>query len=211
MENMELVEHCKYASLYLGFCVSSFPELGFQCLLSLHLSFSCWMAPELLTGRTSNTAMSDVRMPRTFRERLKTETEKAYSLLLSVYQIYALGVLLYEVYSHKRPYEDDKNLEQVVRDVCDQAVRKRPTIPTMCPPKVAKLMNDCFQHNPHDRPTAKEVDSVLQAEGTVQGRVFRVETLNQQLAESNRRIAIEHSAQLGHFASISHELRTPLN
>ena len=124
--------------------------------------------------------------------------------------IYSFGILLYEVYSRKNPYEGE-DYKDVLRDVCDPAICKRPPIPTICPPNIASLMKDCLQHNPADRPTAPNIDSKLQAEGTVQRRVFRIEALNRQLKESNRRISTEQATQLSHFASMSHEIRTPLN
>lgn len=143
-----------------------------------------WMAPELLTGEIQcNNAASDV---------------------------YAFGVLLYEVYARENPYQGE-DYDEVIRLVCDPTVCKRPPVPSTCPPQVAGLMQNCFQGNPHDRPTAKEIDVMLQAQGTVQGRVIRIEALNKELAESNEKISSEQATQLGHFASMSHEIRTPLN
>jgi len=141
------------------------------------------MAPELLTEESSNTVMSDV---------------------------YAFGIFLYEVYSGKTPYEGE-DFETVLNLVCDPAVSHRPPVPSMCPPAIASLMKNCLRHNPADRPTMKMIDSVLQEEGTVQGRVFRIEALNRDLSEKNREISSEQATQLRYFACMSHEIRTPLN
>jgi len=142
-----------------------------------------WMAPELLTESSSNTVMSD---------------------------IYAFGILLYEVYSRKEPYEGE-DYEAVISAVSDPAVRKRPPVPSLCPPTVSALMTDCLRHSPEERPSSKEVDTVLQSEGTIQGRIIRIAALNKDLVEENRQISSEQAVQLGHFACMSHEIRTPLN
>ena len=142
-----------------------------------------WMSPELLTEETPNTVMSDV---------------------------YAFGILLYEVYSGKTPYEGE-DFETVLNKVCDPAVSYRPPVPSMCPPAIASLMKNCLRHAAADRPTMKMIDSVLQEEGTVQGRVFRIEALNRDLSEKNREISSEQATQLRYFACMSHEIRTPLN
>ena len=142
-----------------------------------------WMAPELLKKESSNTTMSDM---------------------------YAFGILLYEVYSQKNPYEGEDYLE-TLRLVSDPAVSKRPPVPTICPPRLGALMKDCLQHYPKDRPTAKDVDLVLQAEGTIQGRVFRIAALNRDLMEENKQITAEQATQLRHFSCMSHEIRTPLD
>jgi len=60
-----------------------------------------WMAPELLRKESSNTTASDV---------------------------YSFGILLYEVYSRRDPYEDD-DCDEVLRMVADKAVCKRPRAP----------------------------------------------------------------------------------
>jgi len=142
-----------------------------------------WMAPELLNRESTNTTMSDV---------------------------YAFGILLYELYARKNPYEG-LDYEEALRKICDPAVALRPPVPTMCPPNIASLMKDCLQHDPALRPSAKELDLMLQAEGTIQGRVFRIAALNRELLETNEQINAEQTQQLRHFSCMSHEIRTPLN
>jgi len=73
------------------------------------------MSPELLSGRSkTNTAECDV---------------------------YSYGIIIYEIYSGKSPYEGETYTD-VVRDICDPAIRKRPPIPTACPPKVREKKNE---------------------------------------------------------------------
>ena len=142
-----------------------------------------WMAPELLTKKSSNTIMSD---------------------------IYAFGILLYEVYSRESPYRGEE-YKNVIREICDPSVCKRPPVPSSCPTNIATLMQNCWQDCADSRPSAQEVDSILQAEGTIQGRVVRMEALNKELLDRNEQITAEQAKQLGHFACMSHEIRTPLN
>ena len=88
------------------------------------------MAPELLVGKNSNTAASDV---------------------------YAFGILVYEMFSGKEPYDGQDPVE-VLKLVCDKAVCKRPQMPKGCPSQIVSLMRDCVVFDPDERPTFQEID-----------------------------------------------------
>ena len=92
------------------------------------------MAPELLSGESTNTAESDV---------------------------YSFGILLYELYSRKDPYEGEDSTE-VLKLIVDERVSKRPPVPVGCPPKVAEIMSECLERNPEKRPTFEEIDLRIQ-------------------------------------------------
>jgi serine/threonine protein kinase len=92
-----------------------------------------WMAPELLRGESLNTTASDM---------------------------YAIGIILYELYSRKEPYEGEDD-EDVLKLVCNKNVNKRPPIPEACPPKIAKLMKFLLMTDPSLRPTAEVFDNRL--------------------------------------------------
>ncbi|KAL3909298.1 MAG: hypothetical protein SGILL_008140 [Bacillariaceae sp.] len=141
------------------------------------------MAPELLHGNSTNTAKSD---------------------------IYSFGILLYEVYSREIPYKGENYLE-VLKQVCDPVIQKRPHIPHGCSYKVGELYMNCISHDPSRRPTAEVVDLALRVEGDVKERTTRLEKLNQDLEDANKKIALASEMQLEHFACMSHEIRTPLN
>jgi len=89
-----------------------------------------WMVPELLRGESGNTAASDV---------------------------YSFGVLLYEVYSRRDPYHGE-DIGEVISQVIDPAISRRPPVPSSCPPLAASLMSDCFDPDPANRPTFTDLD-----------------------------------------------------
>lgn len=91
------------------------------------------MAPELIRGESGNTTSSDV---------------------------FAFGIVLYEVYSRKDPYFGEE-AQEVLRLVADRTVNKRPEIPKGMPPLVQSLMTDCLLAEPAQRPTFAELDQRL--------------------------------------------------
>eukprot|EP00980_Cylindrotheca_fusiformis_P007596 scaffold1582_cov93-Cylindrotheca_fusiformis.AAC.5 len=89
-----------------------------------------WMAPELLRGESGNTTASDV---------------------------YAFGIVLYEIYSRRDPY-DAEDPTAVLHLVADKLVQKRPPIPQHMPAQIQSLMHDCIQDDASLRPTFQEID-----------------------------------------------------
>ena len=88
------------------------------------------MAPELLRGTSVNTAATDM---------------------------YAYGIILYEVYSRKDPYEGE-DFADVMEKVSDPSINKRPEVPEGCPPEIQTLMSECLQAVPTKRPTFSDID-----------------------------------------------------
>lgn len=112
-----------------------------------------WMAPEYLRGKCEYNSTCDV---------------------------YAFGIILYEIYGRKNPYEGE-NPRQVLRKVCDPRVNKRPPVPDTCPPKMVDIMCKCWSQDPFFRPQAKDLDILFtdmnpqDAEPIVDGTRVRTE------------------------------------
>ena len=87
----------------------------------------------MLRGESANTAASDV---------------------------YSFGILLYEVFSRRDPY-DGEDADEVLRLVADRAVRKRPPPPLHMSETIKALMRDCVEDDPSHRPICDELDTRL--------------------------------------------------
>ncbi|CAJ1935034.1 unnamed protein product [Cylindrotheca closterium] len=92
-----------------------------------------WMAPEYLSGK------------------------KKYS---SACDVYSFGMIIYEIYSRKIPYEG-ANPTKVLRKVCNPRINYRPRIPVTCPKRMADIMKKCWSPNPSFRPESKDLDMMF--------------------------------------------------
>ena len=89
-----------------------------------------WMAPELLRKESDNTPSSDV---------------------------YSFGIILYEAYTRKVPY-DGEDFDDVINLVADKQVQKRPSLPESVPPQITSMMTECLADDPNQRPIFHELD-----------------------------------------------------
>mmetsp|Transcript_13182 Transcript_13182/g.31588 ORF Transcript_13182/g.31588 Transcript_13182/m.31588 type:complete len:1491 (+) Transcript_13182:121-4593(+) len=92
-----------------------------------------WMAPEYLLGKTDYTTSCD---------------------------IYAFGMIIYEIYSRKIPYEG-LHPRKVLRKVCDPRINYRPKIPGTCPKRMAEITTKCWSSNIRNRPGAEDLDRIF--------------------------------------------------
>eukprot|EP00977_Amphora_coffeiformis_P006203 scaffold1336_cov174-Amphora_coffeaeformis.AAC.5 len=74
--------------------------------------------------------------------------------------MYSIGIIIYEIYSRKSPYEGE-DFRDTIRKICDRRVNKRPPTPEMCPSKMSDLMKKCWSPDPEFRPKAKDLDLLL--------------------------------------------------
>jgi serine/threonine protein kinase len=91
------------------------------------------MAPEYILGKTEYTPSCD---------------------------IYAFGMIIYEIYSRKIPYEG-QHPRKVLRKVCDPRINYRPQVPGTCPKCMAEIMTKCWSRNSGTRPESKDLDMLF--------------------------------------------------
>eukprot|EP01094_Clydonella_sp_ATCC50884_P010174 TRINITY_DN1974_c0_g3_i4.p1 TRINITY_DN1974_c0_g3~~TRINITY_DN1974_c0_g3_i4.p1 ORF type:complete len:483 (-),score=174.14 TRINITY_DN1974_c0_g3_i4:1872-3320(-) len=90
-----------------------------------------WMAPEVLAGKSFN--------------------EKA--------DIYSFGIVLWEILTRKEPFEEFESFEEFRAAVCMHHIR--PPIPPNTLPRLASLIEACWQPDPQHRPTFDQIVAQL--------------------------------------------------
>mmetsp|Transcript_28762 Transcript_28762/g.81107 ORF Transcript_28762/g.81107 Transcript_28762/m.81107 type:complete len:526 (+) Transcript_28762:3905-5482(+) len=94
-----------------------------------------WMAPELLRREAVNSVATDV---------------------------YAFGIMLFEIYSRKEPYEGE-DCDEVLKQVANPLEDKHPTIPHESPPLIRKLMRQCLNKDSSKRPTFEALNQTFRS------------------------------------------------
>ena len=94
-----------------------------------------WLPPEYLVGNDDYSPASDM---------------------------YSMGIILNEVYSRKKPYAGEElSLKQLLSDICDRRVNKRPSMSPTMPPKMADLVKSLWNRDPTLRPPSRQLDMIL--------------------------------------------------
>ncbi|GIL44674.1 hypothetical protein Vafri_2160 [Volvox africanus] len=75
--------------------------------------------------------------------------------------VYAFGILMWELVSGKQPYHD-RNLKQLPHEVVNKGLR--PTFPSNTPDVYKSLAKSCWSPLPRNRPTAAQVVQSIQAQ-----------------------------------------------
>jgi len=109
-----------------------------------------WMAPELLRGESKNSTSTDV---------------------------FSFGILLFEVYSRKDPYEGE-DPAKVLHQIVDKKHQKRPPKQNSMPPPIQSLMGDCLKDEGEQRPEFDEINTRL--------RRLDVSTIRVEIQENNK-------------------------
>eukprot|EP01127_Copromyxa_protea_P016312 TRINITY_DN4820_c0_g1_i1.p1 TRINITY_DN4820_c0_g1~~TRINITY_DN4820_c0_g1_i1.p1 ORF type:complete len:577 (-),score=80.70 TRINITY_DN4820_c0_g1_i1:160-1890(-) len=73
--------------------------------------------------------------------------------------VYSFGIILWEIYVEKRPYEGVGHAFQVMYKVV--AENLRPEVPSDCPPQWAGLIISCVSTKPSERPSFKRIITEL--------------------------------------------------
>lgn len=94
-----------------------------------------FMAPELLRGESQSSCQADV---------------------------YAFGIVLFEIYSRCDPYEGE-DFQETIEYVADPNLYHRPGIPPSCPQAIQVIMLDCLAGNRDVRPSFDELDAQFKA------------------------------------------------
>jgi serine/threonine protein kinase len=93
--------------------------------------------------------------------------------------MYSMGIILNECYSRHRPYEnEDLNVRQLLSDIVDRRVNKRPFMSPTCPPKMAELIKKLWSRDSANRPQAKQLDELLVEFNITDVEPFTQEALN---------------------------------
>ena len=72
---------------------------------------------------------------------------------------YAFGCMLWEMITGRQPWQECSNIMQIVMAVgCE---RRRPALPKGCPPRLSRLIRECWRHNAALRPGFTEIVATL--------------------------------------------------
>ena len=71
--------------------------------------------------------------------------------------VYSFGIVLYELYSRREPYEGD-DLYETLEKVSDSTIYHRPGVPNNCPKDIQMIMLDCLADNRDLRPSFQFLD-----------------------------------------------------
>lgn len=84
--------------------------------------------------------------------------------------VYAYGITLYELFSELIPFPLCKSFLQFISIVSSG---KKPVIPDSVPSNWQKLINDCLDYAPSDRPTFTEICNLLESDTFVNDKIDR--------------------------------------
>lgn len=104
---------------------------------------------ELTISRATETASYHWMAPELLRD----------NILSPSYDVYAYGIVLWELWTTDKPFEDVIEPMHLVWRICNN--NERPEIPNDCPKVVAALMTKCWETDWKRRPDMKRVLSVV--------------------------------------------------
>ena len=100
--------------------------------------------------------------------------------------IYSFGMIMWEFTTGKKPFHDRPHNHHLISDILNG---ERPQITDDTPEFYADLMKRCWDHNPGNRPTAREIHDCLTKHNSYYATEEKKEIL--ELAESKRQEIIK--------------------
>ena len=101
---------------------------------------------ELTTAMTGMTG--------TYRWMAPEFNDKASTKVNQRCDVFSYGMVLYEIFAHELPFSDVIEGYDVLRLIQN---KERPPIPPEVSLYIRKLMQSCWEHRPHDRPTFEKI------------------------------------------------------
>ena len=106
--------------------------------------------------KTSNTTQKGT--PRWMAPEIVASVEANINKMCDVF---SYGMVVYEIFSHKIPYDDIPTNALVGLAVLQG---KRPPVPTTLPPFLCPLLEDCWKEEPNQRPQFEAITLAIQTE-----------------------------------------------
>jgi len=69
--------------------------------------------------------------------------------------VYSFGIVFWEIYTRAEPFAQFKKFREFRKAICFEQVR--PPIPNGTPPEIERIMAECWEHDPEERPTFEKV------------------------------------------------------
>ena len=108
--------------------------------------------------------------------------------------IYSFGMIMWEFTTGKKPFHDRSHNHFLITDILKG---ERPQITDDTPEFYSELMKKCWDHNPENRPTAKEIKDYLY-------EYSRDDKINIELAETKRQEIIKSEKFLSDIKNYKH-------
>ena len=115
--------------------------------------------------------------------------------------IYSFGMIMWEFTTGKKPFHDRPHNSSLISDILNG---ERPQITDDTPKFYSELMKKCWDHNPENRPTAKEIRDCLNEFGPYGNKISNQKQESLELAEIKRQMIINSDKFLSDAKNYKH-------
>ena len=130
---------------------------------SVIFSKTGWLLSTCYKKQTTTVSVTFIPLVRIILPDISLLSNAGYNLsnnpVILFFTLYT-GIILYEIYSRKAPYEGE-NPRSILRRVCDPRINYRPTLPSTMPKRISDIMQKCWSSDPLFRPDAKDLDMIF--------------------------------------------------